>query len=408
MRLFQICRIQVLGLGLVVLMAIGFTIQLLGIHFQKRSQTPLRPVSSVPSLQSCQPKHHIVFLKTHKTAGSTILNLLHRYGDRNRLTFALPFKYQFNYPNLFHSRRVKGYNTQYKPHYDILCHHMRFRLPEVRKVMPPDSFYFTILRDPATMAESSFAYYRTVASAFKKAPNFQAFISNLSLYYRQGERSNHYARNLLWFDLGFNPDAPFSESIARAGSRAVEGVFKLVLLAEYFDESMILLREALCWEIDDVVSFKLNIRGTSRPLQHDEIEKLRAWNSLDWYLYRYFNQTFWEKVESFGRARMDIELKKLRERRNQLSEICLESSEPVGAENIQEEAIKPFQFGQAKIMGWVVRTNLEPKIRAGCVQMVTPELQYIDLLHAQQSMVGVLNRTHIAVTSRQEIQIREN
>ncbi|XP_068130162.1 galactose-3-O-sulfotransferase 4 isoform X2 [Hyperolius riggenbachi] len=407
MRLAHVCRIQVMGFGLVLLMAIALTIQLLGIHFPKRSpqSSALRLLSPEPPSfhRTCQPKRHIVFLKTHKTAGSTILNLLHRYGDTHALIFALPFKYQFNYPNLFHSRRVKGFNSPDRPPYDILCHHMRFNRPEVRKVMPEDSFYFTILRDPATMAESSFSYYRSVSSAFKKAPSFKAFIAHPSYYYREGERSNHYARNLLWFDLGFNPNAPFTEVLAKAGMRAVESTFNLVLLVEHFDESMILLKEELCWELDDVVTFKLNIRGSSRQLEKEEVERLRAWNALDWYLYSYFNRTFWEKVEGFGRERMDNEVRQLRERRQQLAELCLEGTEPVGAEDIKEEAIKPFQFGQAKILGWAVRKDLQPNIRSRCVRMVTPELQYKDLLDARQFPPGTQNRSYPVVTPARPI-----
>uniref|UniRef100_A0A803JK65 Galactose-3-O-sulfotransferase 4, gene 6 n=1 Tax=Xenopus tropicalis TaxID=8364 RepID=A0A803JK65_XENTR len=386
MRLLQLCRLPILGIGLLVLMAIGFTIQLLGTHFQKRlpqTFTLLRPLSS-PSTRTCRPKSHIVFLKTHKTAGSTILNMLHRYGDRNSLTFALPQKYQFNYPNLFHVRRVKGYNEVNKPTYDILCHHMRFNLPEVRKLMPADSFYFTILRDPATLAESSFSYYHSVSSAFKKAPNFTEFIAHPFHYYKLGERGNQYARNFQWFDLGLNPDAIFLEPLARAGVREVEGAFHLVLLSEYFDESMVLLKEELCWDLDDVVTFKLNTREASTPLDKREVESSRAWNALDWYLYVHFNRTFWEKVERFGRERMDTEVRRLRERRQQLAEICLEGLNPVRADKIEEEGIKPLQFGQERILGWVVKRDLEPNTRARCVQMVTPELRYMAILNERQ------------------------
>ncbi|KAG8429885.1 hypothetical protein GDO86_018959 [Hymenochirus boettgeri] len=143
MRFLQLCRPRILGIGLLGLMAIGLTIQVLGTHFQKRSQqlsVLLRPLTPLPE-RTCHPKTHIMFLKTHKTAGSTILNMLHRYGDKNSLTFALPYKYQFNYPNLFHTRRVKGYSDSSKQTYDILCHHMRFNLPEGQKIMPADSFY---------------------------------------------------------------------------------------------------------------------------------------------------------------------------------------------------------------------------------------------------------------------------
>ncbi|XP_075061889.1 galactose-3-O-sulfotransferase 4-like [Mixophyes fleayi] len=402
MRLCQVNRVQILCFG-VIIFSIGCTIHFLGIHFPKRSPqtTDLRLVSDVPpssSSRTCQAKSHIVFLKTHKTAGSTVVNLLHHYGDRNGLIFALPFKRQFSYPYRFSSRFVKGFNSPRRPQYDILCHHMRFNLPEVRKVMPSDSFYFTIFRDPATMAESSFSYYRFSSSAFKKAPNLTAFISQPTHYYRQGEKSNQYAHNLLWFDLGHNPDAPFTEDLAKVGVQAVEATFNLVLLAEYFDESMIFLKEELCWELDDVVTFKLNIRGTSKPLEQREVEQLRAWNALDWYLYSYFNRTFWEKIEHFGRVKMDNEVRRLRERRQQLAELCLENLEPVGAKDIKDKAFKPYQSGQAKILGWAVKTNLPPYVRTQCFKMVTPELQYMDLLSARQFPVVTQNGSDLTVT----------
>uniref|UniRef100_A0A1B8Y921 Galactose-3-O-sulfotransferase 4 n=1 Tax=Xenopus tropicalis TaxID=8364 RepID=A0A1B8Y921_XENTR len=419
MRLIQLCRLQIVCTGLLVLMTIGLTIQLLETHFQKRwnpqihkmtdalsfwlSVLPLEPPNSASlnritldrtfavlppfsstSAPSCRPKSHIVFLKTHKTAGSTVLNMLHRYGDRNSLTFALPQKYQFNYPHQFNVSRVKGYNEVNKTTYDILCYHMRFNLPEVRKLMPADSFYFTILRDPATLAESSFSYYHSVSSAFKKAPNFTEFIAHPFHYYKLGERGNQYARNFQWFDLGLNPDAIFLEPLARAGVREVEGAFHLVLLSEYFDESMVLLKEELCWDLDDVVTFKLNTREASTPLDKREVESSRAWNALDWYLYVHFNRTFWEKVERFGRERMDTEVRRLRERRQELAEICLEGLNPVRADKIEEEGIKPLQFGQEKILGWVVKRDLEPNTRARCVQMVTPELRYMAILNERQ------------------------
>ncbi|XP_063785774.1 galactose-3-O-sulfotransferase 4-like [Pseudophryne corroboree] len=352
------------------------------ITLRYRQTAELRLVFAEPSssLPTCQAKRHIVFLKTHKTASSSVLNLLHRYGDRNRLIFALPFKHQFDYPSLFHRHSVKGYDSPMRPTYDIICHHMRFKLSEVQKVMPSDSFYFTILRDPATVAESAFSYYRSLSPAFKKAPNFTAFISHPSHYYQQGVTNHHYAHNLLWFDLGYDPDALFTEDLARAVAQTVERTFKLVLLTEHFDESMILLKEELCWELDDVETFKLNMREASRPLEQREVEQLRAWNSLDWYLYSYFNRTFWEKVERFGSEKMDNEVKRLSERRQQLAELCLDSLEPVRPEDIKGDGIEPYQSGEQKILGWDVKTKLSLQDHLRCIQMVTPELQYINLL----------------------------
>ncbi|KAM9312121.1 galactose-3-O-sulfotransferase 4-like [Gastrophryne carolinensis] len=331
-----------------------------------------------PYSPTCQPKRHVVFLKTHKTASTTVQNILIRYGVKNNLTFALPVLYHFRYPKSFHSSYVKGFNGT---RYDILCHHMRLNLSEVQKVMPEDSFYFTILREPASLAASTFSYFFPV---FNKAPNLKTFLSNPSRYYLKNKSHYHLAHNPMWYDLGHDPDAPFTEKLVRAAVQAAEEVFRLVLITEYFDESMILLKEELCWELDDVVTFKLNSRNSSSQLEPDEVGKLWAWNNLDWYLYAHFNRTFWEKVERFGRQRMDNEVRRLRERRQQLARFCLESLEPVNPEDIEEKAIRPLQSGPDKIQGWVVKKDLHPDNRTFCIQMVLPEYMFKRFLDKRQ------------------------
>lgn len=41
----------------------------------------------------------------------------------------------------------------------------------------------------------------------------------------------------------------------------LEEKIDLVLIMEYFDESLVLLKRELCWDLDDVVYFKLNQRS---------------------------------------------------------------------------------------------------------------------------------------------------
>lgn len=81
----------------------------------------------------CRPKNHIVFLKTHKTASSTILNILYRYGDTRNLTFALPVNMhsQLYYPYFFMSHFVEGMRFHRMTKFHIMCNHMRFYGPEV-------------------------------------------------------------------------------------------------------------------------------------------------------------------------------------------------------------------------------------------------------------------------------------
>ncbi|XP_069033956.1 galactose-3-O-sulfotransferase 4 isoform X2 [Embiotoca jacksoni] len=409
--------------ALLLFVAIAFAGQLLGVIFNKSVQPPARSIFSSPdaqgpSLGSCQPHTHIMFLKTHKTASSTVLNMLYRFGEERSLHFALPLGYQLGYPLPFNAHRVKGYRGPRAMEFHIMANHMRFNKPEVEKVMPADTFYFSIIRDPVSLAESSFAYYKEVAPAFRKAKGLGDFADEPKKYYDPRLRNNHYARNLLWFDFGMDHNANFSVALAQRGEAAVRRTFKLVLVSEYFDQSMILLRHALCWPLDAVVSFSLNarqqkpgglggmsgswvgkaaaaagVRGGRSPaktppnlsLTEEQREKLRQWNALDWHLYKAFNRTFWEEVDRFGHAQMEQEVTLLRMRREDLARVCLrDGGKPVEAHRIRDKTIRPFQSGFVKILGYELQPGLDNRTRTACLRMIRPEIQYKDVLDTKQ------------------------
>ncbi|XP_059932745.1 galactose-3-O-sulfotransferase 4 isoform X1 [Gadus macrocephalus] len=416
--------------ALLVFVAIAFAGQLMGLIFNKSGAQPatrlLFYASDVqgPPLGSCRPHTRLMFLKTHKTASSTVLNMLYRFGEERGLRFALPMGYQLGYPLLFNAHRVKGYQGPRVLDFDIMGNHMRFNKPEVEKVMPEDTFYFSIVRDPVALTESSFAYYKEVAPAFRKAKSLGDFADNPRQHYDPRLRNNHYARNLLWFDFGMDHNANFSEGLALRGEALVRRAFRLILVSEYYDQSMVLLRHALCWPLDAVVSFSLNarqqkppggaggggeswmdkaaaaavaaavgVRGGRPPMRAPpdlsltpaQREKLREWNALDWHLYQAFNRSFWEDVRRFGPERMDQEVALLRARRDQLARVCLRNGgRPVEAQRIRDKGIRPFQSGVVKILGYELQPGLDNGTTEACLRLIRPEIQYKDVLDAKQ------------------------
>ncbi|KAM6970666.1 galactose-3-O-sulfotransferase 2 [Aplochiton taeniatus] len=343
---------------------------------------------------TCRPKNHIVFLKTHKTASSTILNILYRYGDSRNLTFALPLNMhsQLFYPYFFASHFVEGVRTRAVRDFDIMCNHMRFKKPEVRKVMPQDTFYFSILRNPVAMMESIFIYYKSIP-AFRKASSLDDFLDNGWRTYNTSLTNNHYASNILAFDFGFDNshttrgDAGNQEARAEAAIRAIESDFQLILISEYFDESMVLLKHALCWSLDDVVSFKLNSRSerTRHTLSPATAEKIRSWNALDWRIYLHFNATFWQRVDAaVGHEEMGLEVALLRERQAQLAKICLKDGGAVDPSQVKDDGLKPFQYGAAVIQGYNLNPGLDGPLKTHCQSLITPELQYTDALYTKK------------------------
>ncbi|XP_054061304.1 galactose-3-O-sulfotransferase 2-like [Rissa tridactyla] len=336
----------------------------------------------------CKPKTDIVFLKVHKSASSTVMNILFRFGEMHNLTFAFPIGggNQLFYPRHFLARFVEGFSPSSPRRFNILCHHMRFLQPEVHKVVPSSAFYFSILRNPVKLMESSFAYYKG-ASAFSRVRSLEEFLRQPYHYYNPTDGDRHYARNLMTFDFGFNPDGEVSAERVKLMLKAIEASFDLLLISEYFDESMVLLKKMLCWDLDSVVSFPLNIRdsSTKSPLSDTVVQKIKEWNRLDWEIYTHFNRTFWERIDrDIGRERMQREVKALRERQGELARTCLQGMGSVAPKHIKDSSLKPLQHGSARILGYNLKQGLDKETERMCRRLVTPELQYSSALYKKQ------------------------
>ncbi|XP_005050916.1 PREDICTED: galactose-3-O-sulfotransferase 2-like [Ficedula albicollis] len=336
----------------------------------------------------CKPKTDIVFLKVHKSASSTVMNILFRFGETHNLTFAFPQGggFQLSYPYHFLARFVQGFSPHSPRRFNILCHHMRFLQPEVQKVVPSSAVYFSILRNPVQLMESSFVYYKG-ASAFSRVRSLEEFLRQPRRYYDPSRGDRHYARNLMTFDFGFNPDGDVSPERVQLMLRAIEASFDFLLISEYFDESMVLLKEMLCWDLDSVVSFPLNSRdsSTKSSLPASSVERLKAWNRLDWEIYTHFNRSFWERIERHvGAARLRRELRALRARRAELAETCLQGTGSVAPKDIKDSSLRPLQHGGARILGYNLKQGLDGELERTCRRLVTPELQYSSLLYKKQ------------------------
>ncbi|XP_069776045.1 galactose-3-O-sulfotransferase 2-like isoform X2 [Narcine bancroftii] len=331
---------------------------------------------------ACQPRTHVVFLKTHKSASSTVLNILYRFGDSRNLTFALPVANHLGFPNLFQARFVKGFDPNRNKEYNIICNHMRFNLPELHKLMPNDSFYFTILRHPDTLYESGFTYFRHEAPAYHRVSSLEEFAQNPEKFYSPNEGNSYLVRNVMWFDLGGDHNGADDVERVNRTLRELDAAFDLVLLSEYFDHSLVLLKKALCWSLEDMVYFQLNARGKSDTpsLSPSTASKLRQWNSLDWLLYRHFNVSFWLQVASYGEARMDRDVSRLREMRRRLGSTCLLGNGPLKSNKAIPPEIRPYSPFGSNILGYVLKPNLSGPTKELCTRMILPENNYLHRL----------------------------
>nr|XP_020475401.1 galactose-3-O-sulfotransferase 3 isoform X2 [Monopterus albus] len=354
-----------------------------------------------------KPKHtNVAFLKTHKTASTTMQNMFFRFAERNNLTVALPVQactHQFCYPRSFTSHFVHPHTLP--P--NIITSHMRFNKAELQRLMPNDTIYVTILREPGSMFESLFTYYSQHCLTFKRVPNssLEAFLEKPSQYYRPHETYSMYAHNTLTFDLGGDKDRPATDvAYAQAFASEVERTFSLVMIAEYFDESLVLLRHLLSWDLNDILYVKLNMRTLSskQSLTPDLLAKIRAWNSLDAHLYDHFNTSLWLKLSELGPACVAREVRLLQQAQKKLMRSCFGERMPRlrTAAEIKNEELRPWQPSRTvDIVGYDLPENLShgflSKAQELCLKLIMPEVQYTRVLLRSQS-----------VRYRQSIQLR--
>ncbi|XP_051574963.1 galactose-3-O-sulfotransferase 3-like [Myxocyprinus asiaticus] len=350
--------------------------------------------SSGPALKHTS----VAFLKTHKTASSTVQNILFRFAERNNLSVALPVTtcdHQFCYPRPFSTHFVHPHTTP--P--DIITNHLRFSRSELRRLMPNNTVYITILREPAAMFESLFSYYNQYCLSFKRVPNgsIETFLDHPWSYYRPEEKDSMYARNTLTYDLGGDKDRPSIEAPAYAKRFAaeVERVFSLVMIAEYFDESLVLLRRLLSWDLDDVLYVSLNMRtpDSKSSLSSENTAKVRSWNAIDSVMYDYFNASLWRQLRALGLPCVEREVQLLRQSRDRLIRGCFGGILPPlrSASQITNKELRPWQpSSKVAIVGYDLPVNITQKghvpLRDECLKMIMPEVQYTRLLLRSESL----------------------
>ncbi|XP_041459588.1 galactosylceramide sulfotransferase-like [Lytechinus variegatus] len=275
----------------------------------------VRQPQPVPQ-RKCHPVRSAVFIKTHKTGSTTISTVLNRYGERHNLSF-LANKRD---PTRGHFRTILVNNKTILPplgvanndfvnykNYNLMTFHIFF-LPnenKLKQVMSPEPRFFTILRNPVRQWESAFFFFKGYKSMKVPGKNPSQYVNNFfkkpDTYWRKKFKSIH--RNGQWVDIiGSSRDINENMTHVEELIKELDKKLHLVLITDYVDESLILLKRLLCWEFEDLLYVKMNQRpsNSSGLMSEDLQEKIRRWNKADMILYDHFNRTLWKKINDIG------------------------------------------------------------------------------------------------------------
>lgn len=272
--------------------------------------------------KSCREHTQIAFAKTHKTGSSTLQNILFRFGDLRNLTFAIPEKsWMYSFQESFHHSMISNLPWA-SLGYNIFAFHSVWNYNEVRKLLPSATFV-TLLRDPVDCWESNYVYMG-LQNAFKMDINEFAASEKARPEMTRRENAIIGKNQQLW-DLGLSRSDMENEANVDAKIAELSAQFDFVILAEFFDEGLVILARLLCWELEDVRYLKQNARTASKVnnITLESREALTRWLSDDFKLYNHFERKFKEAVESYGKEELEADVARLQELNNQLRDDCV-------------------------------------------------------------------------------------
>lgn len=342
--------------------------------------------SSIVDKDSASEIRHIGFVKVHKAASSTVQNIFFRFGRKRNLTFV------FTNENNYFSRESGSHYPLSIPKnrdgYDIHCVHGIFNHTLYSTILPSDTVYLAIVRDPLQVFVSAVNYYTQTNLHLPylikiRGNKLQNLIRKPKAYDKD---FFSYTKNVMARDLGF-PET-FSQTVVDNYLGELDKQLKFVLIVEQFDESLILMKRYLHWSLQDILYIPNNVHVNATwslsNLTTSDIDLFQERNRLDVLVYDFFYKRFWNQFTAEGHN-IITEVLYFKSLLNKVFTFCKNDiSQKLSSENVKTTLT-------------VSETQWNPEFiveKEDCRQMTMDELAFIKILRQEQGseLKGKLHR----------------
>ncbi|XP_063877681.1 galactose-3-O-sulfotransferase 3-like isoform X2 [Scylla paramamosain] len=193
---------------------------------------------------------------------------------------------------------------------NIFAVHSKWDYEEVKKTMPEDTSFFTIVREPTALFQSLFDF---TMREDVLGLTLDQYVKQVG--FAQDRSFGYLGYNQMSWDFGMSLEDMDNLTAAHELVRHADAQFGLVLVAERMDESLVLLAKYMCWELRDVLVLRVNsLRDEFKSsISEESRQALQQRLAPDYLLYNHFLEKFDQQVEAFGRRRMAAEVARLRE-----------------------------------------------------------------------------------------------
>jgi len=332
-------------------------------------------------VKDCLPVQHLAFLPMRQTKSFLLQAIFVHFGLKNHLSFAISttsnggFRNGLGHPFapiVGHMPKIIGYEKEGAT-YDILCHDMVLDAAKVYEIMPPDTKFIGLLRDPVYHFKALWDAHRHKWSLSNHIEPFvmndtsnhpladmQIFLTDpwkfleqpLAVYQEAELLKGHEfdkkkartdmtpfissllnTRNPQLATYGFEVFSnTLADQLTQSMISSAEAQFQLFLMDEYIDISLAVLKHKLCWSFKEVVTVASALkRPEPKPtyselgFDDDLVRKLKEFNKADFDFYHRMNQTFWETVHKIGEHKILSITSTIVESAKRLQDKCVEN-----------------------------------------------------------------------------------
>lgn len=282
-----------------------------------------------PKAVDARPCPPILYIKTHKTGSSTMANIIHRMIERRNLTVMFPSDGALlGYPFDFPGRAQISLYGQPDHQFDVICNHAVYN-PLMYSYLKPHPFVVTSLRLPTELIISAKSFF----VCFKDM-EWEEFLNTLESLEAGSQPEalkwpltfrfkNMQAFDLGWYDfVGNRTDFDSNDIKISEWREYLDKDIESVILAEYFDEGMALLRQKLPVDIEELTYIRMKDNKAKVAPTESQLQRVALLSNVDRSLYAHFNRSFWQEWFSSNVSQLELDVAALRHLNQQLELAC--------------------------------------------------------------------------------------
>ena len=258
----------------------------------------------------CKPHMHIFYLKVAKTGSSTLTSILN--GNALRLNKTLC---KVQNPETLHSKLLNSKDVEEKFKCELhTTPILNYSSEKVHRYMPHDTISVGILRFPFDNFRSKYYFFQKKRHNFSpvdlegdaieiilKNSEYDPHSRHFGLHGTYRDLQNSMYRYFKLDDMKAMSDAKyFQDSI-----RTVENEFSLIFINEYYDESLVLFKRMVCWEMKDILYIihknASYVNKAKSPEEYGTLfDRHKSISSIDYKFYEHFLNIHKRRVQKLG------------------------------------------------------------------------------------------------------------